>query len=65
MKRNLKRVLVLVSVLILVFLIYSCRDFLDVDQCLDRGGCWDYSARACMKDEPDSQERCDRSNPYR
>lgn len=30
------------------------------DQCLDRGGCWDYVDDVCRKEEPSAQELCNR-----
>ena len=32
--------------------------FFRVDQCLDRGGCWDELRGACRLYEPDALERC-------
>jgi len=31
------------------------------DRCLDRGGCYDYSAKVCRKNEPNAQELCSKS----
>jgi hypothetical protein len=36
----------------------------DVDSCLDSGGCWDYSAKVCRKEESNAQQLCDQSNPF-
>ncbi len=33
----------------------------DIDSCLDSGGCWDYSAKLCRKDEANAQELCGHS----
>jgi hypothetical protein len=32
-----------------------------IDSCLDSGGCYDYSAKVCRKDEPNAQQLCDQS----
>ena len=51
--------LMLLFVGALFFAIPGCD--LDVDTCLDSGGCWDYSAKKCRKEESNAQELCDRA----
>ena len=38
----------------------DCPGFWDVDFCLDRGGCWDYTDKVCRKDEPNANNLCNR-----
>jgi len=35
-------------------------NFLNIDSCLDSGGCWDYVDGICRKGEPNAQELCNR-----
>jgi len=37
------------------------RTYIEIDSCLDRGGCWDYRYNICRKEEPDAQALCDTS----
>ncbi|GJL94443.1 MAG: hypothetical protein DHS20C05_08480 [Hyphococcus sp.] len=38
------------------------QNFLDVDHCIDAGGCWDSVDDICRKHEPNAQKLCDRVN---
>lgn len=52
---------------ILVFLLLSAGTFLileyylNEDSCIESGGCYDYAAKVCRKEEPNAQELCDKS----
>lgn len=59
-KRLAFALLVVVAVGIAFFAIRNS-EFLEIDTCLDSGGCWDYDAKVCRRDEANAQHLCDRS----
>lgn len=69
-----RKVLVFLLIPLTIFLAYKVflywahdfsPDYDSVDRCLDGGGCWDYQDKICRKNEMNSQELCDRTNPYK
>jgi|GEM_PF-2145422 len=58
-----KWTVVLVCLIALGIIVPRANQFLSVDSCLDSGGCWDYQANVCRKDEPNAQALCDRMGP--
>ncbi|RYZ77572.1 MAG: hypothetical protein EOP05_01365 [Proteobacteria bacterium] len=51
---------VIVFTILYVGYLYAS-EFLKVDSCLDRSGCWDYSDHVCRMHETNAQELCDKS----
>jgi hypothetical protein len=48
-----------------IIYLFFFSDFMNIDGCLDSGGCWDYQDKVCRKEESNAQQLCDRANPYR
>lgn len=71
MKRSLLIVFTLVSILLGAYLlsVYWLHDFnsnsVSIDNCMDRGGCWDDVTKICRENEPNAQELCDSFINYR
>lgn len=65
-----KRLAVVCGILLVLTTIYEGalyltldRDpnYVQIDRCIDSGGCWDGIDKVCRNSEPNAQELCDRS----
>ena len=49
MRKSTLAAIIVLSVVAAIIIVSRCTDFVDVDECAERGGRWDYVKKLCVE----------------
>jgi len=49
MRKSTLVAIIVLSIAAAIIIVSRCTDFIDVDECAERGGQWDYAKKICIE----------------